>query len=200
MRERTYTTFQVAEVCGVYPSTVINWVSQNQMPAFRTPGGHRRILESDLLAFLQKYRFPIPNWLEVGKRRVLVIEDDAAMGKLLLKALKLASAELDVRLIKDGLEALMAIGQEAPDLVILDVVLPTIDGGHLLKTIKESQATAKTRVIGMTGKRLPADKAEEFDKLTDAFFFKPFDVKALCEKAMTLLRTQTSAPKRVKAK
>src|SRR5438045_4170319 len=119
MRERTYTTFQVAEVCGVYPSTVINWVRQKQIPAFRTPGGHRRILESDLRVFLEKYKFPVPEWLALGKRRVLVIEDDAAVGTMLVKALKKASPELDVRLIKDGVEALMAIGGEAPDLVVL---------------------------------------------------------------------------------
>jgi len=200
MRERTFTTFQVAEVCGVYPSTVINWVKQEQMPAFRTPGGHRRILESNLLAFLQKYKFPIPDWLALGKRRVLVVEDDAAQGQLLLRALKRAAPELDVRWLKDGVEAIFAIAKEAPDLVILDVFMPSVDGGHVLKTIRESHATAKTRVIGMSGKRLTGDKAEEFDKLTDAFFSKPFDVKALCEKAVKLLRTQSSAPKAVKTR
>ena len=76
--------------------------------------------------------------------------------------------------------------------------MPNVDGGHVLKTNRETPATAKTRVIGMSGKRLTPDKADEFDRMTDAFFVKLFDVKALCEKALMLLRTQTSAPKSVK--
>src|SRR5438046_154830 len=112
MRERTYTTFQVAEVCGVYPSTVINWVKNKELKAFKTPGGHRRILDSYLRDFLVKFNFPMPEWLAVGKRRVFVVEDDPHVGKLLVKALKLASDELDVTWLKDGAAALLSMGKE----------------------------------------------------------------------------------------
>lgn len=199
MREKTFTTFQVAEICGVYPSTVINWVKRNQLPAYTTPGGHRRILESDLQAFLEKYKFPMPEWLPLGKRRVLVVEDDPAVGQLLLKAFKRAAPELEVRWLKDGVEALLALGQEPPDLVVLDVVMPNVDGGHVLATIRSSANTARTRVIGITGKRLAPEKLEYMEKNTDAFFLKPFDVKALCDKGLSLLRRQGVGSRGAKA-
>lgn len=195
MRERTYTTFQIAEVCGVYPSTVINWVKNGDLKAFKTPGGHRRVLESELREFLVKFNFPMPAWLAVGKRRVLIVEDDPAVGKLLVRALKGASEELDVTWLKDGAEALLAMGREAPDLVLLDVFMPFLDGGVVLKTIRGSGTMAKTRVIGITGKRLEGQQKEDFESLTDAFFLKPFDIKVLVEKAINLLRTAPSAPK-----
>ena len=56
--EKTYTTFQIADICNVRPTTIIKWANQQRIKAYTTPGGHRRIRESDLLDFLKKYNFP----------------------------------------------------------------------------------------------------------------------------------------------
>ena len=199
MREKTYTTFEVAEICGVYPSTVINWVKRGQLDAYTTPGGHRRILESVLAEFLKKYKFPIPESVAVGRRRVVIVEDDDAVGQMLVKALRRASPELDVRWIKDGVEAMLFLGKDPPDMMILDVVTPVIDGARVLATLRSDPNTSRMRVIGMTGKRLPPDKLKYMQKHTDAFFLKPFDIKAFTEKALALLRSGVAGTKTAKA-
>ena len=63
MQEKTYTTFQIADFCGVRPTTIIKWVKQKKIRAYVTPGGHRRIRHSDLLSFLKEYNLPIPDEL-----------------------------------------------------------------------------------------------------------------------------------------
>src|SRR5262245_61612745 len=79
--EKTYTTFQIAEICGVRPTTIIKWVKQNRIKAYVTPGGHRRIQETDLLKFLKYYHFPIPENLghEATKKKILVIDDESSL-------------------------------------------------------------------------------------------------------------------------
>src|SRR3989338_3109954 len=103
MAEKTYNTFQIADICGVRPSTLIQWEKQNKTKAYVTPGGHRRILESDLLSFLEKYRFPIPEKLKKGLKRLFIIEDEASVGKMLERTLQSAlTNEFQVKWIEDG--------------------------------------------------------------------------------------------------
>lgn len=59
MNPKTYTTFEAAEILGVQPTTVIKWHNQGRIKAYKTPGGHRRILEVDLFIFIQEYEFPV---------------------------------------------------------------------------------------------------------------------------------------------
>ena len=96
-RERVFTTFQIAEMCSVRPTTVIKWANQQRIKAYTTPRGHRRVLESDFLEFLKKYNLPIPMELGAGRRRVLVVEDETDLGQLLVRSLQRASKDLDVR-------------------------------------------------------------------------------------------------------
>ena len=161
--EKTYTTFQIAEMCGVRPTTIITWVKQNRIKAFVTPGGHRRIRETDLLKFLKYYRFPIPEELMGnGQKRVLVVEDEASVGRLLKQGLEEAlGGKAEVEWIEDGIQALLVLGKRPPDLVILDVVMPVVDGARVLATLRSDPQTEKTKVIGMTGNRLGAEKLKD---------------------------------------
>lgn len=200
MREKTYTTFQVAAICGVYPSTVINWIKGGKLAAFRTPGGHRRVLERDMVAFLKEYDFPIPEGMELGKRRVLIVEDDPDLGPMLLKSLKRLSDRIQTRLIDNGVEALVALGKEPPDLMILDVHMENVDGARVLATLRSDPATAGIRVVGITGKRLPPEKLKFMQKNTDAFFIKPFDPVQFEESLLRLLRAPAKKYSKVSAK
>src|SRR5687767_11331221 len=105
-REKTYTTFQMADICNVRPTTIIKWANQNRIKAYTTPGGHRRIRHSDLLEFLKKYNFPIPNDLSDTRQRVLIVEDETDIGNLIRRSLQRASKDLEVQWTKDGVEAL----------------------------------------------------------------------------------------------
>src|SRR4051812_36083111 len=128
MSEKIYTTFQVAALCRVQPTTVIKWANQNLLLTYTTPGGHRRVKEADLLAFLKQYRIPIPEVLEQPDRRILVVDDEKNIGQMLCRAFRRAAKGVEAEWIQDGVEALLSVGKTPPDLIVLDVVMPTMDG------------------------------------------------------------------------
>lgn len=188
MSERAYSTFEAARLCGVDPSTVIRWVNEKKLKAYITPGGHRRILESDLLVFLNKHKMPGAELLKRrGGPRVLIVEDDPSVGLLLRKALLREKPGLEVHWIRDGIEALIALGKNPPDLVVLDVYMPGLDGVKVLATLRADPATRRTKVIGITGKSLPPDKLRFMRSRADAFYKKPFDIHCFANRCLEYL-------------
>ena len=187
--EKTFTTFQVADICNVQPTTVIKWANQSRIKAHTTPGGHRRINESDLVSFLRKYKIPIPSDLVPGRRkRILIVEDESDIGQLLVRAFQKSSKDLSVQWTKDGVEGLLSVGQSTPDLVVLDVEMPLVDGARVLATLRADSKTKGIKIIGITGKRLIEEKLRFMRDHTDAFYFKPFKVWDLAKKALEMLR------------
>ena len=85
-------------------------------------------------------------------------------------------------------DALVEIGMSRPDLVILDVVMPVIDGASLCASMKANPATRAIKLIGITGKRLSGSKLRFIKRNTDAFFRKPLDIQKLLAKSASLLR------------
>ncbi len=193
MQDKTYTTFQIAEICGVRPTTVIKWANQKKIKVYVTPGGHRRIRYPDLIHFLEQYQLPIPKSLNQPRKKILIVEDDAGVGPLLQKALQRAAGDMEVEWVQDGIEALLKLGKNAPDLVVLDVVMPVVDGAKVLSTLRTDEQTQSIKVIGITGKRLPPEKLKFMQSYTDAFYFKPFDLQELVRKAMSLLGRPVSS-------
>lgn len=187
-RERTFTTFQIAEICNVRPTTVIKWANQSRIKAYTTPGGHRRIKESDLLSFLKKYGIPIPNDLFLdGRKRILIVEDEQDVGQLLVRSIQKAAKNMEIQWVRDGVEGLLAVGQSTPDLVILDVEMPLVDGARVLATLRSDPKTKDIKIIGITGKKLDDEKLLYMKEHTDDFHFKPFKVADLVTRAMELL-------------
>ena len=186
-RERTFTTSEVARICGVYPTTVIGWIKQGRIKAFATPGGHRRVLQGELRGFLERFGMPVPEQLRGGRRRVLIVEDEKDVGEMLRKALTARIPDAEIEWTQDGIGALLALGQRPPDLLVLDVVLPVVDGARVLASLRADPRTREIKVIGVTGKRLDPEKLKFMKRHTHAFFLKPFDVAAFADKALALL-------------
>jgi excisionase family DNA binding protein len=107
MKEKVYTTFQVADICSVRASTVIKWVQNQRLRAYQTPGGHRRIKHSDLVEFLGKYNLPVPENFTPYKKRVLIVDDEPAVALVLRRALEKSFDSVEVSWVKDGVEALI---------------------------------------------------------------------------------------------
>src|SRR5579885_1934753 len=102
---RVFSTFEVGRICGVFHTTVINWVNKGKLKAHMTPGGHRRIALSDLIDFMRRFEMPIPADLENRPKRVLVVEDNAAVQRMLARALQPFEG-IVVETCSGGLEAL----------------------------------------------------------------------------------------------
>jgi excisionase family DNA binding protein len=154
MREKAvFTTFEAAKLCHVSPLSIINWVNAGRIPAFRTPGGHRRIRREDLARFMRENGIPLPEELRdgSGRSRVLVVDDEASIRDIFAESLSQRATPYDVMTAADGFEAGRLVATFRPDVVLLDLRMPGLDGFQVCRTIKGDSETASTVVIAMTG-------------------------------------------------
>ena len=148
-----FTTFEAAKLCHVSPLSIINWVNAGRLPAFRTPGGHRRIRREDLGRFMRENGIPLPDEFRdgSGRKRVLVVDDEPSIRELFAESLARRPIPYDVMTAADGFEAGRLVATFRPDVVLLDLRMPGLDGFQVCKTIKADSETAAIVVIAMTG-------------------------------------------------
>lgn len=188
MPERTYTTHDIARFCDVYPSSVVHWINSGKLKAYATPGGHHRVTREDLVAFLRAFKIPLPAELAERPLRVLIVDDDPELGRVLERAFAHAAGAFATEVCRDGVEALIRIGQSPPDLVVLDVVLPKMDGVQVCRVLKGKPETRGIKIVAISGKKLPFSEKRLQDVKVDAFFRKPLDLAALLSRCVELLR------------
>lgn len=197
MPEKTYTTHDIARFCDVYPSSVINWISSGDLKSYLTPGGHHRITREDLTVFLTKFRIPIPNELVARPRRVLIVDDEVEITRLLQRAFARHVGLFETEVCHNGIEALIRIGQAPPDLVILDIILPKMDGMQVCRVLKSKAETMGIKIVAVSGgKKLPFNEKKPQEAKIDAFFRKPLDLAELLDKSAELLGVALPAPSR----
>src|SRR5437667_12880982 len=180
-----YTTHEVSRLLQVNPRSVINWIDQSRLPSYRTPGGHRRIRREDLLAFLRKHQIPTPASLVEGKFSVLIVDDEEEIVNI-VKAYFERQGGYEVASASDGITALIEVGRVKPDLLILDIMIPGVDGIEVCRRIK-ADSTNKTSIIAISGTSENEKKVRQAG--ADAFMPKPIDMERLHMEAKRLLRT-----------
>jgi excisionase family DNA binding protein len=179
-----YTTHEVSRLLHVNPRSVINWIEQSLLPSYRTPGGHRRIRHDDLLAFLRKHQIPTPASLVEGNFGILIVDDEPEIVSLIESFLQ-RQATYEISSASDGITALLEVGRTKPDLLILDIMIPGVDGIEVCRRIK-ADSTNKTAIIAVSGQ---ADKERKVLQAgADAFMLKPIDLDKLHAEAKRLLR------------
>lgn len=180
--ERLLTSHEVGALLQVNPSSVKKWVNEGRIVAFRTPGGHRRIRVADLVDFLHRHAMPIPRPLEAAcKRRLLVVDDDLVHLRALARRLKPYAARVDVELVQNGIDALVMVGSFKPDLIVLDVYMPELDGIEVCRRLK---LKPETRHIGVIVNSAHLTKSIEENALAAGAVRcvpKPLDLKVLLE-------------------
>src|SRR5215471_5836333 len=179
-----YTTHDVSRLLHVNPRSVINWIEQNLLPSYRTPGGHRRIRREDLLAFLRKHQIPMPASLVEGKFSILVVDDEENIVDL-LKTFFQRQGGYEISSASDGISALIEVGRAKPDLLILDIKIPGVDGVDVCRRIK-ADTTNRTAIIAVSGS--PENERKILQAGADAFMPKPIDLEKLHNEAKRLLR------------
>jgi excisionase family DNA binding protein len=170
---------QAARFLGVAQSTIRKWSDQGRVPAFYTPGGHRRFRRSDLEAFIERSG---PGQ-RGGGPLVLVVDDEPRLRELVRVNLELAG--YSVREAEDVGRALAAIEDQAPQLVLLDVVMPGADGWQLLRQLQERHGSIP--VIMYSGQVDERAATEATEQGAQGFVGKPFDPEELVERARQLL-------------
>jgi twitching motility two-component system response regulator PilH len=170
---------QAAAFLGAAQSTVRKWADGGQLPAFYTPGGHRRFRRGDLEAFLAVPRGgPAP-------RSVLVVDDDDGLREFI--RVNLEHDGYSVREARSAEEGLRALEEQPPDLILLDVMMPRVDGWEMLRAVQERHGVEAIPVIMYSGKVDEADEAAK--RGARAFIGKPFDPGQLLEATKQLLRS-----------
>ena len=186
MRQKIFSTFEVAKMLELSPGTVANWVDAGRLKAFNTLGGHRRIKAEDLESFLTENKIPAPKELSermTSPKKVLIVEDDEKFLKLMERFFKTFRKKWDVYSAADGFQAGSLVGSEKPDVVILDIMLPDINGFKVCEIIKASNK--KTLVIAVTGYDSEDIKSKILAAGADAYYVKPFKFQDLVERIET---------------
>lgn len=179
-----YTTHEVSHLLHVNPRSVINWIEQSLLPSYRTPGGHRRIRREDLLAFLRKHQIPTPESLVEGKFSVLIVDDEQEIVDI-MKVFLQRQGGYQIATASDGITALIEVGRAKPDLMILDIMIPGVDGIEVCRRIK-ADPNNKTVIIAVSGNSEHENRILQSG--ADAFMSKPIDLEKLHTEAKRLLR------------
>jgi CheY-like chemotaxis protein len=187
MPERTYTTHDIAKICDVYPSSVINWINSGKLKSYSTPGGHHRMFREDVIVFLESMRMPLPKELAARPMRVLIVDDDVELTRVLARAFGRRAGAFETEVCHSGVEALIRIGQAPPDLVILDLILPKMDGLQVCRVLKSKPETRDIKIIAVSGKKPPFNEKKPSEAKVDAFFRKPLDLVELLGRTEELL-------------
>jgi excisionase family DNA binding protein len=175
MQEKLLTSGQVAEICQVSVPTVLNWINSGFLPSYKTAGGHNRISPLGLLRFLTERSMFIPEDLyemagvdrgtyQSGNHRhkpVAIIADDDAIVRSLIREV-LDSVNYVVVEVNDGLEACLQMGLLRPELLILDLFMPQMDGLQVVQTIRKQPELQTTRIIVISG-HLDEDTRRELE-------------------------------------
>ena len=195
-----FTTFETAKLCHVSPLSIINWVNAGRLPAFRTPGGHRRIRREDLIRFMKDNGIPLPEDLVEGsgKPKILVVDDESSIREVLSEHFTTRNPSFEVLAAADGFEAGRLVATFRPDVVLLDLRMPGIDGFQVCRTIKADPDTSSTVVIAMTGFYSPETESRILDCGAVKCFAKPVEPGTLSSFIDSVFEQQASKSRRRK--
>ncbi len=156
---KNLSTFAIAQMLHVDPGSVANWIDQGLLQAHRTPGGHRRVLGEDLVVFLREHKMPVPDELHARPVCVLVVDDEPAVAQLVARTIESAHPEYETHQANGGFQAGTMLANVKPDVVILDLRMPGMDGFEVCKLIKGQPENKHIHVIAMTA--YPSAENEE---------------------------------------
>ncbi len=187
-----FTTGEAAKICKVSQQTIIRCFDNGQLKGFRVPGSRfRRIPREALYKFMKDNGIPT-DALESGKRKVLLVDDDPDLVEVINKALD-DDGRFEVRIAANGFDAGMMVKEYRPDLIILDVMLPDINGKEVCQRVRADNTLEDVRIICISG-MIEEDKIQEL-KLSgaDDFLHKPFMVEELIDRMCAQLEIEPAS-------
>src|ERR1700752_1456911 len=184
-----FTTGEAAKICKGSQQTIIRCFDSGQLKGFRVPGSRfRRIPRDQLFHFMRDNGIPT-DALESGKRKVLLVDDDQELVELITDVLE-RDGRFEVRTANNGFDAGMMVKEYRPDLIVLDVMLPDINGKEVCQRVRTDTTLEDVRILCISG-MVEEDKIQEL-RLSgaDDFVHKPFDIDYLIDRMCSLLEIE----------
>jgi len=181
-----FTTGEAARICKVSQQTIIRCFDNGTLKGFRVPGSRfRRIPRDQLFQFMKDNGIPT-DALESGKRKVLIVDDDEDLVELLVDVFA-KDGRFEIRTANNGFDAGMFVKEFRPDLVVLDVMLPDINGKEVCQRVRQDDTLEAVKIICISG-MVEADKVADLKAAgANDFIQKPFTVDKLLDRSCDLL-------------
>jgi excisionase family DNA binding protein len=176
---------QAAKYLGVAQSTMRKWSDVGRVSAFYTPGGHRRYKREDLDQFLDRSGRAGGATASIEGPLVLIVDDDERLREYV--RVNLEAEGYTVREAGNADEGLAALDEEPPDLILLDVMMPKVDGWEMLRRVQEKHGVGAIPVIMFSGKVDEQAAADATSRGAQGFIGKPFDPRSLIDSTKQLL-------------
>jgi len=178
---------QAAKHLGVAQSTIRKWSDSGRVPAFYTPGGHRRYRRGDLDAFLASSGGTTQPQRAAngGRRTILIVDDDERLREFVR-----VNLEMEGYLVREAANAeqgLAALDEESPDLILLDVMMPQMDGWEMLRRVQEKHGVGSIPVIMFSGKVDEEELKGATERGAQGVIGKPFNPQQLIESTKQLV-------------
>ena len=191
MLPKQLTTGDVAKYCHVTHVGVLKWIKAGKLKAYRTPGGHYRVQIDDFRKFLDEYNMPIDEkFFTTNFKKILIVDDDPSTIEYLQTTLDLSGRNYQISNSTDGYDACLKVGLFNPDLLILDIRMPNVDGFEVCSNIKNNPRTKDTKILIVSGYPEEEVKVKEMmKKLTgiSGFLVKPIDPYDFIQKVNAIL-------------
>lgn len=185
-QKKVFTTGEAAKVCKVSQQTIIRCFDSGRLNGFRVPGSRfRRIPREELIRFMRENDIPLES-IGSDRKRVLIVDDEPEIVSLITELLE-SDGRFEVRSAGTGYDAGIETERFKPQLIVLDYMLPDINGNVVCQRVRENGMNADTRVLCVSG----VVESDEVQRLKDAgaddFLKKPFDLRELVNRIENLL-------------
>mgnify|MGYP006285675011 CR=1 FL=1 len=182
-----FTTGEAATICKLSQQTIIRCFDNGQLQGFRVPGSRfRRIPRDRLIEFMKRNEIPLDG-MEDDRIRVLVVDDDPQIIELFTDVLE-ADGRFEIDTAQTGYDAGVRTQQFRPDIVVLDYMLPDINGNVVCRTIRQNSELSRIRILIISGMVNPS----EIDRLkrdgADDFIKKPFNIEKVVDRIVSLVK------------
>ncbi|KKL64895.1 hypothetical protein LCGC14_2160430 [marine sediment metagenome] len=185
MNNKLYTIGKAAEYCSLGKETLRRHIKSGDLTASRTPGGHYRVLKKDLEAFVrEKGMYPLTN-NRSQSRKILIVDDDPRIQAMLTKIL--SDQKYETETASSGFEAGAKVVKFKPGLIILDLIMPEMDGFEVCRQIKENPDTFHIKILAITGYDTEENREKIMEAGADDYMAKPMMIDSLLRHVENLM-------------
>lgn len=185
------TTGDIARYCHTTVMQVNRWIRSGALAAFRNPGGQNRVTQCEFRKFLERNGMPVVDEFFSGpprRTRVLVADDDQSVVDAVRHVLAATVRDLEIETAVDGYETLIKAGDFKPDLLILDIRMPHLDGLEVCRRLREnSNLNPEMKILAVTGHSDAYTRDRVMENGANDYLLKPFDIRTLLDHVKPLL-------------